>query len=73
VRDPQPSGETRWRLVVLERSGKVKTWSIPLTSKAPLAHLTADVRGERIAFLTFEWATEGPLPSPRLVVTSLPR
>jgi hypothetical protein len=73
VRDPQPNGETRWRLLALARDGAFKTWSVPITATAPVAHLTADVRGERIAFVTFVLALEDPAPIPRLVVTDLPK
>jgi hypothetical protein len=64
-------GAARWRLVVLEEKGKVSSLDLPFTCPAPTCELSADVRGDRIAFLVAPADPSSEVPR-RLVMTSLP-
>lgn len=66
-------GRPRWELKVLERSGEITTYSIPLTSKTDLAHLKGDVRGNRIVLLHHEDGRDGASAPPRLILAELPK
>lgn len=66
-------GRPRWELKVLDRSGEITTYSIPLTSRTDLAHLKGDVRGGRIVLLHNEFGRDAPSAPPRLFLAELPR
>jgi hypothetical protein len=63
-------GTTRWQMKVLGARG-VRTADVPFTFPSADAHLRADVRGDRIAYLVVDHVWTSNLPS-RLIVTSLP-
>lgn len=64
------STATYWQLKVLQ-ADKVLVVDLPFVGPSPDWHLRADVRGQRIVFLVFEYAMEAVSAS-RLVVTNLP-
>ena len=64
------SGVTGWSILLLRRGAPAARIALPLTSPSDVAHLKADLRGNRIAFLirTFgDWRGKSATPA-RLVI-----
>lgn len=69
---------TGWELTLLRRTGSARTSELPISSPSSNAHLRADIRGQRVAFLIYDEASsfeEGPKKEaaklPRLIVGEL--
>lgn len=63
---------TRWELKIL--GDEVVTYEIPVPSDRPLSHLRGDVRGNKIAFLLYEYDRSGFIKiPPRLILAEMPQ
>lgn len=60
-------GMARWELVTLGAGTPVRT-ALPLTGRGPDTHLRADVRGDRIALLLFDYTAPPAKPRPSRIV-----
>lgn len=74
IRQPVANG-TRWRGVLLPYDGPPVSVAIPVTSASRHAHLKADVRGSRVAFVVSEnlGPDEKAVDAARLIVATLRR